>query len=127
MHSGTSDVGSPRSWRRGGWGCSDGDRSDRTDATLNRVGVEEPGVPDVELDLPDDLYAQFQRMADEEFVSEQDAIEHLLSAGLEAYRTTETEEPAGTDLSEEFAEDMWDTAEDPGARGEDDPGDDYTF
>lgn len=91
------------------------------------VGSKAARVPDVELDLPDDLYAQLQRMAEEEFVNEQDAIEQLLSAGLDAYRTTESDEPAGTDLSEEFAEDMWDTAEDPAARGEDERGDDYTF
>lgn len=86
-------------------------------------------VPDVEVTLPDDLYGQLQRIADEEFVNEQDAVEQLLSAGLDAYRTTESTEPAGTDLSEEFAEDMWDTAEDPGARDEGGSrgGDEYTF
>lgn len=86
-------------------------------------------MPDVEVTLPDDLYAQLQRIAEEEFVNERDAVEQLLSAGLDAYRPRETTEPAGTDLSEEFAEDMWDTAEDPGARGEDERtgGDGYSF
>lgn len=81
-------------------------------------------MSDIEVTLPDDLYAQLQRFADEEFVNEQDAIESLLSAGLDAYRPRDTTEKAGTDLSEEFGEDMWDTAEDPGARGEDGMGED---
>lgn len=97
--------------------------------TLNRQDAEPPCMTKVDVTLPDDLYGQLQRIADDEFVNEQDAIEQLLSAGLDAYRTTESTEPAGTDLSEEFAEDMWDTAEDPGARetGGSPGEDEYTF
>jgi hypothetical protein len=82
-------------------------------------------VSDVEVNLPDDMYAQLQRIAEEEFLNEQDAIEHMLSAGIEAYRPQESDED---DLAEEFHEEMWDTAGDPAARDEyEGAGDDYTF
>jgi len=78
-------------------------------------------VSDVELNLPDDLYAQLQRLADEEFVSEQDAIESLLAAGIDAYRPRNSDGEPGADLSEEFREEMWDTAGDPAARDDGGP------
>lgn len=69
-------------------------------------------MPDVEIDLRDDLYVQIQQLADEDFLNEDEAVEQLLSAGLEAYRTDEPGEER-RDISEEFADDMWDTAGDP--------------
>ncbi len=83
-------------------------------------------MPDYTITLPERDQAQFEQLAEEEFVSREEAIEELLRAGIEAYRTGGSDEVAGTDISEEFADDMWDTAEDPGARGES-GGDDYSF
>ncbi|QCJ46716.1 MULTISPECIES: cell surface protein [Haloprofundus] len=49
----------------------------------------------IEITLPNDKQAQFERLAAEEFLTEERAIEGLLSVGLEAYRDvadrTETE------------------------------------
>lgn len=79
-------------------------------------------MPTVEVELPEDLLAQLDRLAEEDFISEEEAIEELLTAGLDAYSTPD-EEPRETDIADEFAEDIWDTAEDPGAE----PGDDYAY
>jgi hypothetical protein len=47
----------------------------------------------------------------------------LLSAGLDAYtRDVSGVDRGATDVADEFADDMWDTAEDPAAGG---PEDDY--
>ncbi|WP_224268894.1 DUF7120 family protein [Haloprofundus salinisoli] len=40
----------------------------------------------IEITLPNDKQAQFERLTEEEFLNEERAIEGLLSAGLEAYR-----------------------------------------
>jgi hypothetical protein len=70
-------------------------------------------VSNVEVSLPQDVHAQFERLVEEEFVTEEEAVEELLSAGLDAYtRDTTTDDP-GTDMADEYADDMWDTAEDP--------------
>lgn len=79
-------------------------------------------MPDVEVSLPQDVYAQFERLVDEEFVTEEEAVEELLSAGLDAYTRDTTSDNPATDMADEYAEDMWDTAEDPAGRGVDDPG-----
>ena len=84
-------------------------------------------VPDYTVTLPERDYMQFEQLVEEEFVTREEAVEELLRAGIEAYGTGPSEEPAGTDVSEEFADDMWDTAEDPGMREEGDGTDDYTF
>jgi len=83
-------------------------------------------VPDVTVDLPENVYVQFEQLVDEEFLTREEAVEELLAAGIDAYTTEETEDPIGTDLSEEFGSDMWDTHEDtdPGMR---DSGDEHTF
>ena len=44
--------------------------------------------------------------------------------GLDAYTRNTGEEVTETDMAEEYADDMFDTAEDPGMREEDD---DYSF
>lgn len=78
-------------------------------------------MPNVEVSLPQDVYAQFERLADEEFVTREEAVEELLSAGLDAYtRDVSGEDRGPTDLADEFADDMWDTAEDPAADRDDD-------
>lgn len=75
----------------------------------------------IEIDLPEDLYTRFQHLAEEEFITEEEAVEELLARGLDAY-TFEAEVDEGTDIAEEFAGDMWDTADEP---MEDD--DDFAF
>ena len=79
-------------------------------------------MPTVEISLPEDVHAQFDRLVDEEFVSEEAAAEELLTAGLEAYTREFTEEEGAPDMADEYADDMWDTAEDPAGHG---PDDDY--
>jgi hypothetical protein len=80
-------------------------------------------VPTVEVSLPQDVHAQFERLVDEEFVTEEEAVEELLSAGLDAYtRDVSGDDRGAPDVADEYADDMWDTAEDPAAGG---PDDDY--
>jgi hypothetical protein len=45
-------------------------------------------MPKIEVSLSDDVHFQFERMVDEEFVTEEQAVEELLTAGLEAYNAT---------------------------------------
>ncbi|WP_224449587.1 hypothetical protein [Haloprofundus salilacus] len=40
----------------------------------------------IEITLPNDKQAQFERFAEEEFLNEERAVEELLTAGLDAYR-----------------------------------------
>jgi hypothetical protein len=83
-------------------------------------------VPDVTVDLPENVYVQFEQLVDEEFLTREEAVEELLAAGIDAYNTEDTTEPVGTDLSEEFGSDIWDTAEDTDP-GMTDQHDDRTF
>ena len=79
-------------------------------------------VPTVEVSLPQDVHAQFERLVDEEFVTEEEAVEELLSAGLDAYTRDVSETGRGTpDVADEYAEDLFDTADDPAGSG---PGED---
>ncbi|MFB6083851.1 MAG: hypothetical protein ABEJ94_06370 [Halorientalis sp.] len=85
-------------------------------------------MPTVEVSLPQDVHAQFERLVDEEFVTQEEAVEELLSAGLEAYtRDVSGDDRGATDVADEYADDMWDTAEDPAAEEPTDEGpeDDY--
>jgi len=65
-------------------------------------------VPQIEVTLPEEVYAEFERLAESEFLNREEAIEELLTAGVDAYtREYEVEE---VDFAEEYAQDMWDTA-----------------
>jgi hypothetical protein len=77
-------------------------------------------VPTVEISLPQDVYAPFERMVDEEFVTEEEAVEELVSAGLDAYTRDTSSDERTPDMADEYAEDMWDTAADPAAQPDDD-------
>jgi len=67
-------------------------------------------MPTFELNLSDDVYAEFQQLADEEFVSEEQAAEDLIASGIEAYNVSVVdEEPRDAENN------MFDTAEDPGS------------
>jgi metal-responsive CopG/Arc/MetJ family transcriptional regulator len=81
-------------------------------------------MPTFEVQLPDDLYARFQRMAESEFISEREAYEELLGMGLDAYNVEE-DEGTQADIADEYASEMWDTAEDPAERTDDT--DEHTF
>jgi metal-responsive CopG/Arc/MetJ family transcriptional regulator len=80
-------------------------------------------MPTFEVQLPDDLYARFQRMAESEFISEGEAYEELISMGLDAYNIEQ--EDAESDIADEYASEMWDTAEDPADRSNE--SDEHTF
>ena len=67
-------------------------------------------MPNVEVSLPEDVYTQLERMTEEEFVSREAAVEELLSMGLDAYTRNTGEEVTETDMADEYADDMWDTA-----------------
>lgn len=80
-------------------------------------------MPDVEVNLPDRLYSEIERLAETEFLNREEAVDELLSAGIRAYQAgaenAEEEEPMG--------EEMWGMEEsDPGAMDEGE-GDEYTF
>ena len=65
-------------------------------------------MPQIEISIPEEMYSEFERLAEEEFVNHDEAIEQLLTAGVDAYtREYEAEE---IDFAEEYADDMWDTA-----------------
>jgi len=80
-------------------------------------------MPTFEVQLPDDLYARFQRIAESEFISEGEAYEELIGMGLDAYNVEEDDGEAG--LADEYATEMWDTAEDPADMS--DESDEHTF
>jgi metal-responsive CopG/Arc/MetJ family transcriptional regulator len=65
-------------------------------------------MPTIEVSIPEEVYSEFERLAEEEFVNRDEAVEQLLSAGVDAYtREYDVEE---VDFAEEYADDMWDTA-----------------
>ena len=70
-------------------------------------------MPVVEVSLPEDVYAEFQRVADEEFHSEERAVEELLSLGVDAYQTSPSDDVDELEERFEGAEsNLWDTADD---------------
>jgi metal-responsive CopG/Arc/MetJ family transcriptional regulator len=78
-------------------------------------------MPEIEASLSEELYGQFERMIGEEFVNRDEAVEELLTAGIDAY-TREFEEPEESDIAEEYASDIFDTAGGPRGEGEDEFG-----
>lgn len=71
-------------------------------------------MPTYELSLSDDVYAEFQQLASEEFVSEEQAAEELITHGIEAYNVSVDEDPRD-DLIEGAENNLFDTAQDPGS------------
>jgi len=65
-------------------------------------------VPTIEVSLPTELEAEFERLADEEFLTREEAAEELLRAGLDAY-STGVEEEEDPDYVEGF-DNQFDTA-----------------
>lgn len=78
-------------------------------------------MPEIEVTLPEEVYTEFERIAEEEFVNREEAVEELLSAGVNAYTQDYSGTSAEEDFAEEYADDMWDTAGEPdGSTGEGD-------
>ncbi|MFB6131009.1 MAG: hypothetical protein ABEJ28_09340 [Salinigranum sp.] len=70
-------------------------------------------MPVVEVSLPEDVYAEFERAVDEEFMSEERAVEELLGLGVDAYRSEPDSDEE--EISSRFAGaegNLWDTADD---------------
>jgi len=65
-------------------------------------------VPQIEISIPEEMVSEFERLVDDEFVNRDEAVEELLTAGIDAY--TREYEPEEVDFAEEYADDMWDTA-----------------
>jgi metal-responsive CopG/Arc/MetJ family transcriptional regulator len=75
-------------------------------------------MPQVEVSLPEDVYVQFERLAEEEFLSEEEAVSELLRLGLDAY---DVEEP-GSGLEEDVMDEMSEIFDNTEGRAEEDPG-----
>jgi Arc/MetJ-type ribon-helix-helix transcriptional regulator len=81
-------------------------------------------VSRVKVSLPDQTASEITRLVEQgEFLNEDQAIEELLSLGVQAY---ETEESSGPELGEEEFTTMTNEQQDP-ALQDDDLGEDYTF
>jgi hypothetical protein len=72
-------------------------------------------VSKIEISLPNDTYAELERLVDEEFLTRERAIEELLSMGLSAYGGAESADPdPSAPLDSGFGEgaenNLWDTS-----------------
>jgi len=64
-------------------------------------------MPTAEVDLPSDLEVEIERLVDEgEFLNRKEAVEELLSTGLNVYDVS-----GGEDEEERFEEEMLETSE----------------
>ena len=77
-------------------------------------------MPIVEVTLPDELLSEFEQLVDEEFVTEEQAVEELLSLGIDAYNVevVDDSEP-GDDFMDGAENNLFDTASDPGGLDDD--------
>ncbi|MBB6646827.1 DUF7120 family protein [Halobellus ruber] len=77
-------------------------------------------MPVVEVTLPDELLSEFEQLVDEEFVTEEQAVEELLTMGIDAYNVdvVDDSEP-GDDFMDGAENNLFDTASDPGDLDED--------
>ncbi|GGI96522.1 hypothetical protein GCM10008995_03220 [Halobellus salinus] len=77
-------------------------------------------MPIVEVTLPDELLSEFEQLVDEEFVTEEQAVEELLTMGIDAYNVDviDDSEP-GDDFMDGAENNLFDTASDPGDLDED--------
>ncbi|MFC6725686.1 hypothetical protein ACFQE1_15185 [Halobium palmae] len=66
-------------------------------------------MPTFEVELSDDTHFQLQRLIDDEFVTEEQAYEELITAGLEAYNVQPMEEGPEEGFSESAEENLFDT------------------
>lgn len=81
-------------------------------------------MPDVEIDLPDRITSELDRLIQQgEFLNRDQAVEELLQMGVSAYNTTEE---SGRDEEESLFTEAVEDQQDPAMRDEG-GGDDYTF
>jgi len=83
-------------------------------------------MAEIEVDISTQLDMQLEQMVEEgEFLTREEAIEELLSAGLRTYQTDTGEEEGDLD----FADEMRNPGDEPmgPAADEDEGGDEYTF
>ncbi len=79
----------------------------------------------VKVSLPDQTASEISRLVEQgEFLNEDQAIEELLTLGVQAYETDESQEP---ELGEDEFSTMTDEQTDPALQDEDLGGEDYTF
>jgi hypothetical protein len=71
-------------------------------------------MPRIDVTLPDEVLAEFEMLVDEEFISEEQAVEELLTMGIDAYRVDEAGEDMGQEFIEGVQNNLFDTAADPG-------------
>lgn len=72
-------------------------------------------MPIVEVTLPDELLTEFEQLVDQEFVSEEQAAEELISMGIDAYNVDIVDESTpGDDFMDGAENNLFDTASDPG-------------
>jgi len=72
-------------------------------------------MPIVEVTLPDELLSEFEQLVDEEFVTEEQAVEELLTMGIDAYNVEVVDESEpGDDFMDGAENNLFDTASDPG-------------
>jgi hypothetical protein len=77
-------------------------------------------MPVVEVTLPDELLSEFEQLVDEEFVTEEQAVEELLTMGIDAYNVTVVDDDKpGDDFMDGAENNLFDTASDPGDLDED--------
>ena len=72
-------------------------------------------MPTFELNLSDDVYAEFQQLAEQEFVSEEQAAEELISSGIDAYNVSVVDDDPRDEMLDGAETNMFDTAQDPGS------------
>jgi len=86
---------------------------------LKNVRSKRRYMPTFELNLSDDVYAEFQQLADQEFVSEEQAAEDLIASGIEAYNVSVVDDDPRDEMLDGAENNMFDTAEDPGSLEDD--------
>lgn len=72
----------------------------------------------VEISLPENVQVQFERLVQEEFLSEEEAVAELLRLGLDAYNP----EDSTPDMEEEVMDEMSEVFDNTEGRAEEDPG-----
>ncbi len=77
-------------------------------------------MPTFEVELSDEVYSEIQGLVDEDFVSQEQALEELIGSGIEAYNTTIVDDSPEDDFIDGTEHNLFDTADDPGKIDDDD-------
>ncbi|ESS05198.1 MAG: hypothetical protein A07HR67_00180 [uncultured archaeon A07HR67] len=73
----------------------------------------------LELNLASDTYAELQQLTDEEFVTQEQAVEELIASGIDAYSVTVVDDDPRDEMLDGAENNMFDTADDPGSLEDD--------